>query len=129
MAKHKLSVSPMIQLDHQGIARLVHETMRTYCVMVYDTPAPTWADAAQAHRQHTCDLVRHLSQHPDESPEQYHEAWRAPLVAAGWQPAEHRDAFRKTHPHLVPWADLSPKYRSKQALMFALIRHLLRPGG
>ncbi len=129
MAKHKLSVCPMIQLDHQGIARLVHETMRTYCLMVYDTPAATWADAVQAQRQHTCDLVRHLSLHADETPEQYHEAWRAPLLAAGWVPGEYRDSYKKVHPHLVPWGDLSAKYRSKQALMFALIKHLLRPGG
>ncbi len=125
--QYKLTDSPLVRLDHGAIARMAHEALRTYCLLVYDSPAATWADAPAPVRQQMCDLVRRLSEHPGETPEQFHSNWMAPLVADGWKHGDRRDNIHKTHPHLVAFADLSPKYRSKQAMLFALIGHLLDP--
>lgn len=49
-----------------------------------------------------------------------HDAWRAELLAAGWQPGPKHDPVALTHPNLVPWLQLPEAERGKSRLFHAI---------
>ncbi len=117
-----------IKLDHDAIARVAHESLRAYCARVADTPPDDWTQVGSEHRVMLDALVRHLAASPSCTPEDFHERWRAGMARQGWRHGDYRSVTRLTHPHMVPFDQLSARYRSKQALLFAVIHHLLAPG-
>lgn len=127
--KHQMTTTacPVIRLDHQQVARIAHEALRSYCLTVYDNPAPPWADAHEQVRAEMVALVGYLARTPGATPRSKHGEWLADATARGFHQGERLDVRRKTHPLVVPFEELSPKYRSKQAMLFALITHLLDP--
>jgi len=39
--------------------------------------------------------------------ENMHDLWASKRLAEGWKPGEHRDDFRREHPNLIPYSELS----------------------
>lgn len=58
------------------------------------------------------------------TPEELHESWCAFKVADGWSYGEVKDAEAKTHPCLVPYAELPEDQRVKDRLFSAIVEAL-----
>ena len=62
------------------------------------TPTPIFTEGVSL-PQELCALVEQLA-------ENNHDHWARQRIAAGWTQGRQRDDARKTHPDLVPYADL-----------------------
>ena len=56
------------------------------------------------------------------SPAELHDAWCASRVAEGWVYGPAKDLVAKTHPCLVPYAELPEAQRRKDALFQSVVR-------
>lgn len=113
MAKHNID----------AIARVCHEANRAYCLMVGDPPAPAWDEFAEAERQVVRTGVLHAL-HGDADPVAMHDSWCKAKLADGWTLAPRIDREAKTHPNLVPYADLPLEQRRKDRLFVGIIKSL-----
>lgn len=66
-------------------------------------------------------IRRHLD-NPSETAEQNHNAWMAYKVLDGWRYGPQKDAVAKTHPCMVPYADLGPFQRQKDLVFIAIVK-------
>lgn len=55
-----------------------------------------------------------------DSPEELHDDWVRAYEVMGWKYSPIRDVDMKTHPDMVPFGDLDPKERDKDAVFVAL---------
>lgn len=104
------------------IARLAHEVNRSYCQSLGDDSQLPWDAAPEWQRASITTGVEKILSGAVTSPEQSHESWRAEKVAAGWIYGAVKDAEAKTHPCLVPYADLPPEQRLKDTIFHAIVR-------
>jgi hypothetical protein len=56
------------------------------------------------------------------TPEAAHEDWCREYARMGWRWGPVRDPAAKTHPDLVPYAELSPAEREKDEIFLELVR-------
>lgn len=108
------------------IARIAHEINRAYCASIGDTSVAPWEAADESQRSSVMAGVEMHLKNPDVSPEQSHEAWLASKVADGWTYAAIKDPVAKTHPCVMPYADLPVEQRAKDHLFKAVVA-LMRP--
>lgn len=111
-------------LEPAELARIAHEVNRAYCAALGDLSQLAWDDAPEWQRESAlAGVMLHLS-NPDAGPEASHEAWMARKVAEGWQYGPTKDADAKTHPCLVPFAELPVEQQAKDFLFRAIVHAL-----
>lgn len=111
-------------LEPAEIARIAHEVNRAYCLALGDLSQLPWDEASEWQRESAfAGVMLHLS-NPDAGPEASHEAWAARKVAEGWQYGPAKDVEAKTHPCLVPFAELSVEQQAKDFLSRAIVHAL-----
>lgn len=108
------------KIDH--IARVCHEANRAYCQSIGDHSQVSWDDAPQWQKDSAEYGVAKAIQ--GATPEELHESWTAQKVADGWVYGEVKDAEAKTHPCMVPYADLPEAQRRKDGLFGAIVNAL-----
>lgn len=102
------------------LARIAHETNRAYCQSIGDNSQPPWEQAPEWQRDSAiAGVAGALS---DYTPEQSHESWLEHKRADGWVYGPTKDPSRKQHPCMVPYADLPPEQRAKDALFTGVVR-------
>lgn len=111
--------------DKAEVARIAHEVNRAYCLALGDASQPEWKDAPDWMKDSVLAGVA-LHWQDDHGPEASHEAWMAYKVADGWVYGPVKDAERKTHPCLVPFAELPLEQQAKD-FIFRGVVHALRP--
>lgn len=111
-------------LDY-SIARVAHEANRAYCIGIGDKSQPRWEDAPDWQRHSAMQGVAHVRQFPDSTPEDSHESWLVEKARTGWSYGPVKDADRKEHPCFVPYEQLPPEQRRKDALFLAVVKALL----
>ena len=57
-------------------------------------------------------------------PDELHESWTELKVKDGWVYGDVKDADAKTHPCLLPYAELPPEQRVKDVLFAAVVQAL-----
>lgn len=83
-------------------------------------PEP-WAEREEAFRIQFLDVIeRQCGALRSESPEELHGSWMQAYFAMGWIHGSERDPEKKTHPDLVPYDQLTPLERDKDAVFVAL---------
>ncbi len=108
------------------IAKLCHEVNRQFCAGVtQDFSHKPWDDAPAWQRQSVYSGVVHYLENPGLTPEQSHQAWLDYKVADGWTFGNTKNAAAKTHPNLVPFAQLHIHERAKDALFTAICKTML----
>ena len=116
----------MSGLGDDAIARVVHEAARALQIAQGEpSTSPPWDEAADWMRASTLAAVRFRRDHPEARSGAQHEQWMAERLATGWRYGPVKDADLKTHPSLVPFADLPIAERRKDALVIAVIDALL----
>lgn len=108
------------------VASVCHEANRALCQAFGDYTQPPWDAAPDWQKQSAVAGVQLHQASPDLGPEASHNAWMAHKVAEGWVYGEVKDATAKTHPCLVPFAQLPPEQQAKDYVFRAIV-HALKP--
>jgi len=107
----------------EEIARVCHEANRVLQVLDGDpTPSPAWDQAEPWQCDSAVDGVRKAL--AGAGPEELHEQWCAFKRADGWVHGPVKDSVARTHPCLVPYAELPAEQRQKDALFAAIVQAL-----
>lgn len=102
------------------MAELAHETNRAYCRILGDTSQVPWAEAPEWQRASAIQGIEKAL--AGATPAELHESWLADKRAHGWSYGPIKDADAKTHPCFVPYDQLPPEQRLKDALFSAVVR-------
>jgi hypothetical protein len=101
-----------------------HELNRAYCMTIGDNSQPSWADAPDWQKDSAREGARKILDGEVTTPEQSHLSWMAHKLADGWQYGPVKDPSKKEHPCMVPYEQLEPEQRVKDALYHACVRTL-----
>ena len=83
-------------------------------------PVP-WDDREEPFRAQFLDVIdRQCGAQRSRSPEELHGSWMRAYFSMGWVHGKQYDRDAKTHPDLVPYADLGQLERDKDAVFVAL---------
>ena len=109
------------------IAQVMHEAVRAWQKANGQAAAPPWSRAPKWMKEASREAVLWRMDNPRASSSVQHEQWMAQKRAEGWKYGRIKNGTRKTHPLLVPYADLPEVERRKDAMVGALIDSLIRP--
>ena len=101
-------------------AEAAYEMNRIYCESLGDVSFCSWASAPEWQRRTCINGVSGAL--AGNTPEQSHESWLAEKVETGWVYGPVKDPVAKTHPAMVPYAELPPAQRVKDTLYLATVR-------
>ena len=80
-----------------------------------------WVEREEAFRSQFLEVIeRQCGEYRSKSPEELHGSWMQSYLTMGWTYGEIYDREKKTHPDLVPYADLGQLERDKDAVFVAL---------
>jgi len=111
-------------------AEATHEANRVYCEAIGDTSQVPFKAAPAWQRESAIDGV--IAALHGATPRELHENWCKVKRADGWVFGEVKDADAKTHPCLVPYAQLPPQQQAKNRLFGEIVRAMsvaLNTGG
>lgn len=109
------------------IAHVAHEAVRAWAVALGQPALPAWEAAEDWMIASTRAAVRFRLEHPDAPPSAQHDQWMAEKRETGWAYGPVKDADAKTHPLMVPYAELPEAERRKDALIQGVIDALGGP--
>ena len=108
-------------IDIEKIAHVCHEANRALQVTSGEIDvSPHFMEAPEWQVQSAYEGVSAALE--GQTPEQLHESWCAGKIRDGWTFGPVKDAATKTHPCLVPYADLPEDQRIKDAVFQAIVR-------
>jgi hypothetical protein len=114
-------------LTKKDIAMICHETNRAYCQRLGDNSQTPWGDAPQWQRDSAVNGVAFHLVNPGAPPSRSHEEWFKEKAATGWKYGPVKDPAKKEHPCFVPYEELPPEQKAKDALFIGVVnalRHL-----
>ena len=104
-------------------ARAAHEVNRVYCRQVMDDDSHLpWKDTPEDIRRSAFSGVQGIADAPTLLPADSHEAWLDYKRAEGWVYDEVKSFADKTHPCMVPYDQLPPGQRFKDAIFGIVVR-------
>lgn len=106
----------------EACARASHEANRAYCIAMGDTSLTIWEAAPSWQRESVIDGVMKALSDSSLTPAQSHENWLAYKRREGWVYGPLKDSDRKTHPCLLPYDELPPAQRAKDAIFLGVVR-------
>lgn len=109
----------------EDIARVIHAANRELQIVQGDPyPSPPWDDAPDYQaRQNVASVVAAMAD-PGRTAEQNHQGWVDRMTADGWRYGPVKDPGAKTHPDLLPFAELPAHEQQKDRLFLAIVRAL-----
>lgn len=107
----------------EAAARAAHEANRAYCIALGDHSQPRWEDAPDWQRSSCINGVRGVL--AGNGPEQSHESWLQEKRETGWKWGAVKDPAKKEHPCFVPYAQLPPEQKAKDAIYVSVVRAVL----
>jgi hypothetical protein len=116
-------------MTNMDVARICHEVNRAYCAAHGDTSHLSWDEAPDWQRESALAGVQAIVDNPHMTPEHAHLGWLSQKAAEGWVYGAVKDATRKTHPCIVPYADLPLADRVKDHLFVAVVRAAMKAAG
>jgi hypothetical protein len=108
----------------EACAQAAHEANRAYCLALGDSSQPAWQEAPDWQRSSARNGVEGVLL--GHGPEQSHESWLAEKAATGWKYGPVKDPDKKEHPCFVPYGDLPPAQRAKDAVFVEVVRALAK---
>lgn len=105
-------------------ARICYEANRALCMSLGDGSQRAWEDAAEWQHNGMLDGVEWRLLNMNEPASAQHEQWMLRRLRDGWQHGEVKSEKLKTHPCLVPYEQLPPAQRAKDALFVGIVKAL-----
>lgn len=103
-------------------AKAAHEMNAELCRHLGDSTQNSW-EFATNWQQLLCHVrVRFILANPTAGPEAAHNSWVREKLEDGWSYGDTRDAEKKTHPCLVPFANLPEEQQAKDIIFVATVR-------
>lgn len=109
-------------MTYEQIAQVAHETNRVYCLTLGDYTQPIFEDAPEWQRISTINGVKFHIDTPNAGCSGSHENWLKEKYADGWKYGEVKDPEKKEHPCCVPYDELPPEQKIKDALFVGVVR-------
>lgn len=106
----------------EDIARTAHEVNGAYMSL---EEHKKWEDLPVEEKVSRMQGVAAQLRYGYSAPEQ-HELWMASKIQEGWTYGEQKDSEKKTHPCLVPYADLPEVMKTKDHIFRAVVQSLAR---
>lgn len=103
------------------IARTAHEAVRSLAQSYGDNSHQSWEDSPEWVRVSGMNGAALHVLNPELTAEQTHEAWLKAKQEEGWSCGPTKDADRKEHPCMVPYAELSREHRLKDYLFKSIV--------
>ena len=103
-------------------ARFVYEGARlaAQCANAPIIPV-SWEEREEPFKKQFGDVIeRQCGEYRSKSPEELHGSWMQAYLTMGWNYAPEYSRENKTHPDLVPYADLGQLERDKDAVFVSL---------
>lgn len=110
----------------EAIAKVCHETNKSYCETLGDSTQLPWMSAPDWQKESAIDGVQNIIQNPDCTPENSHNCWLEVKKKYGWVYGEVKDLDNKTHPCMVPYDDLPFEQKIKDQLFLAVAKTLIQ---
>lgn len=104
----------------EAAAEAAHEVNRIYCATIGDASQVPWKDAPDWQKESARKGV--VGALAGNTPEQSHECWLEEKRATGWKYGPVKDTVAKTHPCMVPYADLPSDQKAKDSLYLNVVR-------
>lgn len=105
----------------EQIAKICHETNRAYCETIGDQSQKPWGDAELWQRESAIKGVEFALANPDAPASAQHDAWLDDKTRNGWSYGPEKDAAKKEHPCIVPYAELPIEQRLKDYLFKSIV--------
>lgn len=106
---------------NEEIARVAHEANRALQIIGYDIAlSPPWDAAPEWQKAPAVEGVGRALD--GETPESLHDSWCQHKRADGWVYGPVKSLEALTHPCLVPYEDLPPEQKVKDAVFAAIVR-------
>lgn len=105
----------------EACARAAHEMNRVYCLTIGEHQ-PSWEEAPEWAKESARKGVAGAL--AGNTPEQSHRGWLDEKERTGWKYGPVKDAAAKTHPCMVPYAELPAEQRAKDTLFLMSVRAL-----
>jgi len=106
----------------EKIARATHEMNRRYCEILGDTSQVAWEDAPEWQRKSAISGVQSIIDGETNSPEEQHQNWMKIKIEEGWTYGSVKDVEKKTHPCLLPYAELPESQKAKDRIFRAVVK-------
>lgn len=104
----------------EQIAKAAHEVNRAYCQALGDNSQPAWEDAPEWQRS-SARMGADLHLMGDFGPEASHISWVQQKLDEGWRYGSVKDPVARTHPCMVPFAELPPAQQAKDYIFRAVV--------
>ncbi len=105
------------------IAHVCHEATRAMQALHGDEcPSPPWEQAEPEHIESSVASVKAIR--AGATPEDLQADWAVRKLADGWTYGPRKDHAAKTHPCLVPFAELPPSQQFKDRVYHAIVHAL-----
>ena len=103
-------------------AKFIYEGARLAAIASQAPIVPvSWDDREQPFRDQFLEVIeRQCGEQRSKSPEELHGSWMQAYFSMGWVYGNEYDKENKTHPDLVPYAQLNQLERDKDAVFVAL---------
>lgn len=111
-----------MSFTEEQIARMCHETNRTYCEMLGDNSQVQWQLAPQWQRDSCIQGVRFFLNNPHANPIDMHWNWVKDKTANGWIHGAEKNAALRTHPCMVEYRFLPEEQKRKDKIFISIIR-------
>lgn len=108
----------------EKIAKVCHEANRAYCQTLGDYSQPIWEDAPDWQKSSAIKGVEFNLANPDAPPSHSHDCWLEEKRKTGWKYGPIKDPEKKEHPCFVPYEQLPPEQKLKDALFKATVQVL-----
>ena len=108
-------------MDVVNVAMICHEVNRVYCQTLGDMSQSPWSEAPQWQQDSAIAGVRHALANENAKPEDSHNSWLTQKQADGWKYGPVKDAEKKEHPCFVPYDQLPPEQKWKDAFFLAVV--------
>src|SRR6185295_19674403 len=108
------------------IAQVAHETWRAWQKANGQPAGPPWSRAPKWMREASYEAVHWRLNNPKAPASAQDDQWLATKKADGWTYGRVKSGVKKTHPMILPYADLPEAERRKDAMVGALIDSLVK---
>ena len=110
-------------MNRVQIAQVAHEVNQALRAAIGE-PTENWTDTSPEHKASILAGVDMHTANPDTTPEDAHASWLAQKTAEGWTHGDVKDAEAKTHPCMLPYAELAISQKVKDYLFRAVVHSL-----
>ncbi len=109
-------------MNPKQIAHVCHEANRAVTSIIGDVPLqPHWDEAPEEMIRSSVQGVVWRMDNPSAPAAAQHEEWMRAKLADGWTKGPTKDPKLKTHPALVPYAELPEPVKAKDRLFTAVV--------